>query len=307
MPARIIEVTSNQPGTGKTHVAAALARLLVHEGFHPAPLHLSTRRGDPVACPTGGSVTRAAALLAEACRLLPEPHFDPPAAEAARALGQFSEEFDAIVAESGPGAPPLPGALRLLVHTCPEGLCLDGPWGHARLPLFPRDLMPPEDPDLAALPLFRLGSPRTGVVSLPHYSNFTDFRLLRGSEWIITQAPGVFDFLFLPLTTNPESDFEWLDLVQLKAWLASQHAAGCRFLATGWQPDALPFPVETIPCGLLADFRYLSRLLGRRIPPPLPEEDTLDELASWIGGEPRLAEVRRIVLHGEPIDGGGLR
>ena len=74
-PARLrsLIVTSRREGAGKTHVACALARWLVHEGYAPAPLHLARRSPDRVECPGGGTVSRDAALLAEACRVPPEP------------------------------------------------------------------------------------------------------------------------------------------------------------------------------------------------------------------------------------------
>src|SRR5262245_40996177 len=76
MPARVFVVTSESAGEGKTHVAAGLARWLRSRGHHVVPLHLSSRAGDVLPCPGSGSVSRAAAILAEACGLAPSTDFE---------------------------------------------------------------------------------------------------------------------------------------------------------------------------------------------------------------------------------------
>jgi len=43
--------------------------------------------------------------------------------------------------------------------------------------------------------------------------------------------------------------------------------------------------------GELADYRVLSRVLGRRMAAPLPEEETLERLGEWAGRWRGMAEL----------------
>jgi hypothetical protein len=54
------------------------------------------------------------------------------------------------------------------------------------------------------------------------------------------------------------------------------------------------FEGEPVEEGALQDFRTLSLILGRRMPPPEPEESVLNALASWLermAGAERLREL----------------
>jgi cobyric acid synthase len=276
MSAPVVVITSYQPRAGKTHFAAGLAGWLARSGLRVAPLHLSSRDGDCAPGPGGEAVCRAAAVLAEACGLRPEPEFD----SCWDTLERLCAEYDVVVVES----PEAPGSMPFL-NLCrtAAGISVDG---LGSLPLFTPDLMPAAEPELAALPAWRLGQgPRVGVVSLPHITNFPDFRLFVGSEWLAQPAAGRFDLLFFPATSNPDSDAEWLRETGLDVWLAAQRDAGARLLGCGW----CPLGATALEPGAPADYRAASRLLGRRLSAPLPDEATLERLADWVGALPGLA------------------
>jgi len=281
MSANVLVIASRQAGTGKTHLAAALCRLLRTQGHHVAPLHLSTRTGDPVACPEGGSVTRAAALLAEACGLLPEPWMDSDWGT----LPSLMDPYDTVIVEAGPNAE-IPAPFQpLMVERSGRNLRVDG---GPVLAWFSPDLMPAMHADVAELPLWTVQqAPRAAILSLPHITNFTDFRLVRASEWITVGAPGRFEVVFIPATSNEHFDLEWMKEMGLDAWLDRQRGLGCRLVVTGWDFDN----AERHEPGDLTDHVILSRILRRRVPPPLPDEETLDHLAGWAAGRPELAAV----------------
>jgi hypothetical protein len=73
----------------------------------------------------------------------------------------------------------------------------------------------------------------------------------------------------------------------LDAWLERQRGFGSRLVVTGWDFQH----AERHEPGDLTDHVILSRILGRRVPPPLPSEETLDQLADWAAGRPELAAV----------------
>ncbi|WP_321469994.1 hypothetical protein [uncultured Paludibaculum sp.] len=281
MSAKVISITSRLPQSGKTHVAAALAAWLRNEGRHVAPLHLSTSAGDLFQCPEGGSVSRTTALLAEACGLPPEPLYEAgwPALPALR------QRHDVVIVELPTGGAPPEGieSLELPVRR-------DDGYIHLGqlppVPAFQPDLTPACPDDVAALPPWSLATaPRSGIISLPHLANFSDFRLIRGAEWLTAMAPGRFQFIFLPASLDPRKDLEWLAEAGLDTWIAGQCAGSARLFATGWAyPGA-----ERLETGELADCWKLSRILGRRVPPPLPSEETLDTLARWLLQVPGLA------------------
>lgn len=281
MSAKVIAITSRLPQAGKTHVAAALAAWLRSEGRHVAPLHLSTGGTDPVPCPEGGTVSQPAALLAEACGLPPEPLFE----SGLSALPTLCHRHDVVLVEcnSGETVPPGLEAAELSIRR-ENGLLHLGDLAPIRP--FEPNLTPACPSDVAALPPWSLGTaPRCGIVSLPHLSNFTDFRLLRGAEWLTTGAPGRFPLLFVPASLDPEKDMAWMAETGLDNWLAGQRAAGARLIVTGWDFDG----GERIEPGALADAWILSRILARRVPPALPSEETLDRLAHWLSGAPGMA------------------
>ncbi|MGJ5817426.1 hypothetical protein [Paludibaculum fermentans] len=281
MSAKVIAITSRLPAAGKTHVAAALAAWLRREGRHVAPLHLSHPDGDPYQCPEGGTVSRAAALLAEACGLPAEPVFE----SGWSALPALQARHDVIIAElpAGESAPAGIATLEIPVSRQDASIQLGK---LAPLPLFQPSLTPQPPEDVAALPVWSLiSAPRCGIVSLPHLANFGDFQLLRGAEWLTTGAPGRFQLLFVPGSLQPAKDLDWMREAGLDSWLAAQHSSGARLISTGWAyPDA-----EQLESGALTDNWTLSRLIGRRVPPPLPTEETLDRLGHWLSEAPGVA------------------
>jgi hypothetical protein len=268
---KAVTVYSHRPRAGRTHLLASWARSLFQQGLRVAPLHLAPPHPQRIACPEGGSVSRATAVLAEACGLDPGPPFESAATlESLRA-------FDVVLVEAPKPLPGWPGievdnnGAATLVRA--PGVSFEFPW------LAGVDLMPLPDPELDALPPCRPGAPRVGVVTLPHMDNFTDFLLLRGAEWMTAPLPGRFDVLLLPSTANLGSDQEWLSLQGLDTWIGMQRATGCKVISVGspWAGAA-----KSVEQGALADFRVLSRLLGASVPAPLPDARTLDQLAcAW--------------------------
>lgn len=279
MSAQTIVITSASPGSGKTHVAVALARWLHRHGYHVAPLHLGRRTGDPVACPEGGTVSRAAALLAEACGLAPAVEYEA----GMERLGELQARSDWVVVEAPAGS----STAALRVKRTPGGIEIGG---LGELLLFEPGLMPAHDEATAALPLWTLAAgPRVGVVSLPHIANFGDYGLVRGAEWLAGPGVGRFGVLFLPATSAEESDRAWLRETGLDRYLADQKAAGARLVSSGMSLEG----AERFEPGALSDFRVVSAVLGRRVPPPLPDEETLDRLAEWLHGWAAFPEFRR--------------
>lgn len=281
MSAKVIAISSRLPGAGKTHVAAALAAWFRREGRHVAPLHLSHPDGDPYQCPEGGTVSRAAALLAEACGLPAEPMFEAGWS----ALPELRLRHDVIIAElpAGESAPAGTAALELTVRLQDGAIHLGE---LAPLPLFQPNLTPRCPEDVAALPPWSLiSAPRSGIISLPHLANFADFQLIRGAEWLTTGAPGRFQRIFVPASLEPAKDLDWIREAGLDIWIDGQRNSGARLISTGWAyPDA-----EQIETGALMDNWTLSRILGRRVPPPLPSEETLDRLGHWLSEAPGVA------------------
>jgi hypothetical protein len=283
MSAKVIVISSSMRGAGKTHFAAGLACWLKENGHHAAPLHLSPPAGDPVPCPEGGAVSRAAALLAEASGLMPETLYEA----GWQAMPVLRQRFDTVFVEAAAGAS-IPGDWPVLPLSRDGGQLR--PEGFASLPEFESDLMPLYGEAIAALPPWSLPTaPRCGVVTLPHIDNFSDYQLLRGSEWLTMPAVGRFSDLFLPATTNVASDLEWLEESGLSAWIAAQCATRARLSVCGWDyPGA-----DRCERGDPLDFRYLSTRIGRRVPPPMPDEAILHRLAGWFGEWPSLAEFSR--------------
>ncbi len=286
MPAKVIIVSSALPGAGKTHFAAGLTCWLRQEGHHSAPLHLSGPAGDAVPCPEGGAISRAATLLSEAAGLMPEMIYE----SGWGALAELRQRFDTVVVETAAGSP-VPAEWHTVRLSRSEGRIRPG--GLASLPEFQPDLMPGYGTELEALPAWRLADgPRCGVITLPHMDNFSDYQLLRGSEWLTAPAVGRFANLFLPATANVASDLEWLAETGLAAWISAQRAAGARLSVCGWDYEGATHCERGDPL----DFRFLSAFLRRRISPPLPDEQMHGRLAEWFGRWPTLGEFARACL-----------
>ncbi|MBI5084208.1 MAG: hypothetical protein HZB13_06380 [Acidobacteria bacterium] len=279
MSSKIITITSAEPGSGKTHVAAALSRWLYRHGYQVAPMHLGPQNGDPVACPEGGTVSRAAALLAEACGLAPAVEYEA----GLEGLKELQAKSDWVVVEAPAGASDSGVGGQRRAGRIEIG-------GLGELPQFEPYLMPSHGAETAALPLWTLLSgPRVGVVSLPHIDNFKDYSLIRGAEWLAGPGVGRFGVLLLPATSAEESDRAWLQDTGLERFLLDQTAAGARLVSSGMNLAG----AERFAPGALSDFRVVSAVLGRRMPPPLPDEETLDRLAEWLQDWPAFAEFRR--------------
>ncbi|MGD0578243.1 MAG: hypothetical protein ABSC08_04880 [Bryobacteraceae bacterium] len=280
MPAHIVSMTSSAPGAGKTLVAAALCRWL-RRGHHPVcPF---------VACGDGRPDARSLQVLACAAGLLETL---APAGGTAE-LAALAEQWDYLVVECGPGVEPPPGPHFDLLSASASGFeLLDAVSGETLLvPSHDTSALFPEiPPALARLPEWTYqNAPRVGIISLPHLSNFADFRLFRGAEWISSPPPGLFHLLIVPASADEDFDRGWLSAAGLDAWLQGQREQGCSVLCT-----ASPlFPGQTVTVGALQDFRAASIALGRRLSPPDPEESELDALAVWIeqyAGAARLRE-----------------
>lgn len=278
---RVFAVAARQRGAGKTHVAIGLARWLSNQGYAVAPLHLSTREGDLLGCPGGGAISRAAALLAEACRVPPDPMHD----SGWEALATLARSCDFVVAET-----PLDEASRyaaevLEVERTPAGPRING----GLLPWFEPGLMPEADPALAGLAPWEFATrPRIAVVSLPHLDGFSLLEHARGAEWLAAPGPGNFDVILVPPTFHAVSDAAWLKESGLEAWLAAQAARGATLVSCEWEAAG----ARMVSRETLADYRQMSRILGRRLPAPLPGEETYERLAAWFAAWDGLAGFR---------------
>lgn len=247
-------------------VATGLARSFVRQGFTVLPWCPAPGEGD---CP------RTLAILADACRTFPDSDFQSPGPEVP-ALFQTADLTVALT-------PPSDGAATLSVATDDLGIDLQLPGGGpASLPHPRIDALIPEiPPEIAALPLYRPGLPRYGVISVPHIEHFGDYLVLRGAEWIATPTHGKFDAVFFPLTSHPESDREWLSLQGLDEWLFTQRALGCKLYSTG---TPLIQHTTDLPRETLLSPAALSAVLGVRLPAPLPDDHVLEALADWWDG-----------------------
>lgn len=280
MPAHIVSVTSRSPRAGKTLLAAALCRWL-HLGHHPVCPFVLWADGRPGA--------HSLHILAHAAGLLESqaPAGGPPA------LAALAERWDYLVVECGPAMEPPPGPRFDLLNAPAAALeVLDVLSAEIWLaPLCDASALFPEiSTEVARLPEWtHRNAPRVGIVSLPHLRNFADFRLFRGAEWIASPPPGLFHLLVVPASTDEGFDRQWLAEAGLDAWLERQREQGCSILNTGTRICAGDIVAE----GELRDFRAASLALGRRLPPPDPEESEFDALAAWLerhAGAARLRE-----------------
>lgn len=265
-----IVVTSVTAGAGKTHLACALGRWLANQGYHPVPLHLSRSPAGRVGCPGGGTVSRSAALLAEACRVQPAPLFESSWAS----LRDVAAHGDAVIVEAPWEEAQSSGLPLIRVQRTEEGFSVNG----FPLPLFPSALTHAEPPELQALPEWDYATrPRTGVVSLPHLLDFRDLALLRGAEWLAAAGIGQYEFIFVPATANGPHDAAWLEETGLLPWLEEQARGGAAVISCAWQVGG----ARMVERSDLTDYRRLSLLLGRRLAPPMPDDAVFDEMAEW--------------------------
>ena len=280
MSAHVISVTARIPGAGKTLVAAALCRWL-RQGDHPVCPFFAVTEKLPD--------QRSRRVLACAAGLLETL---APAGEEDR-LRALAEQWDYLVVEYASGLEPPPGPRFDLVGACAtafelldavSGETLQAPWIEVSA-LFPE--IPSE---LARLPEWTFqNAPRVGILSLPHLRNFADFRLIRNAEWIASPPPGVFQLLIVPASADEDFDRQWLAGTGLDLWLERQREQGGSILCVG---NSI-LPGRRFDVGALQDFRTASIALGRRLPPPDPEESELDALAIWLercAGADRLRE-----------------
>jgi len=272
MSARLISITSASPRSGKTHLAASIARWLALHGHAVEVLHLGTPGLARVVATDGSILSRPAAVLAEAALVESGSRHEDRSA-----LAGLSAASEYLIIESA-GAE--------LIHRRAEVLRLssaDGAFkleGYGKLPTWNGPPIVPDVPvDVAAMEAWRVGGwPRVGVLTLPNLSNFGDFQIVRGAEWITSPPVGRFAVLFLPATSDPIADKAWLDSQALTPWLVQQRQEGCHVVSIGWNwPGA-----TVIEPGDLPDAVVASRLIGRRLDPPLPAGETLDRLAGWL-------------------------
>lgn len=219
--------------------------------------------------------SRKLAILADACRLFPDEDF----AEPGEAPPGICHKADITVALTSPHG----AAARLTVRRDDLGLDVTLPGNRDVSFPHPRidPLLPEYPPEVAALPLYRVGVPRYGVVSLPHLVHFSDYAMLRAAEWVAAPMPGRFDALFFPLSGDPASDREWLALQGLDEWLFTQRAMGCVLYSTG---EPVTAHTRNLPRETLLSGEELSALLGVRLSPPMPQDEVLEALADWWDG-----------------------
>ena len=284
MSARIVVISSSEPRAGKTHLAAALARWLSTAGHAVEVLHLGRAGEAKVAASDGAVISRNAAILAEAAGVASGARHEKP-----EALGELAAAAEFVLVESaGPGPDGAHASIQL--QRAEGAYRIDG---FGKLPSWSGPaIVPDTPPDVAAMEPFRVGGwPRIGVVTLPHLDNFSDFRLLRGAEWLTAPAPGRFAAVFLPATSDPPADTVWMENQGLAEWLAQQREQGCRVIATGWKAHGS----EVIEAADFQNPATVSRLLGRRVDAPLPDEQVYDRLAGWLASWSRFkALIQRV-------------
>jgi adenosylcobyric acid synthase len=74
------------------------------------------------------------------------------------------------------------------------------------------------------------GSGDVAVISLPHISNLSDFRLIPNARRITRPVDETFTCVILPGTKNTLGDLAWLRRTGLADWLLSQHRRGVRVI-----------------------------------------------------------------------------
>jgi adenosylcobyric acid synthase len=68
------------------------------------------------------------------------------------------------------------------------------------------------------------------IVSLPHISNLSDFRLLAGAQRITRPVERAFTCIILPGTKNTLGDLAWLRATGLADWIVDQHSCGANIV-----------------------------------------------------------------------------
>jgi adenosylcobyric acid synthase len=94
------------------------------------------------------------------------------------------------------------------------------------------------------------------VIALPHISNTSDFRLLRGARRVDQPLDARFACVVLPGTKNTLGDLCWLRETGLATWVLEQHRCGAMIV------------------GLCGGYQ----MLGRRVADPLVVESSLGEM-----------------------------
>lgn len=209
-------------------------------------------------------------MLAEACRVPPEPLFE----SSWDRLRDLAALGDVVIVEA-PWEEALPSGLPLIrVERTAGGLSVNG----FALPLLPFAVTHADAPELEGLPEWEYATrPRTGIVSLPHLLDFGDLALLRGAEWLTAAGIGQFEFLFVPATADAPLDGAWLEETGLLGWLEEQARGGAVVVSCAWKVGG----ARVVERADLADYRRLSLLLGRRLAPPMPGDAVFDEMAEW--------------------------
>lgn len=278
MPAHTISVTSRVAGAGKTLLSAAICRWIRREHHPVCPFSAPGKsRAD----------ARSLQVLARAADLLEKA----APTGGARELANLREQWQYVVVDCGAGFEPPPGPRFELRNASGTGIeildsvsgeSLTAPWYNTST-LFP--VIPAA---VAELPEWTFANaPRVGICSLPNLRNFADFRLFSGAEWLAAPPAGLFQFVLVPATADAAFDRAWLAEVGLDKWIERQRTQGCRVICAG----STLAKGERVQEGELQDFRTVSLLLGRRLPPPDPDEAALDALAVWLE---RVAGVRRL-------------
>lgn len=280
MAAHTISVTSRVAGAGKTLISAAICRWIRREHLPVCPF---------AALGTGQSDRRSLQVLARSADLLEK--FAPSGG--AEELAAIRADWDYVVVDCGPGFEPPAGPRFELCNASGTGIeVLDAVSGdRLRAPWYNASTLFPEIPAaVAALPEWTFASaPRVGICSLPNLRNFADFRLFSGAEWISSPPAGLFQFVIVPATADAPFDRQWLADAGLDKWLDRQRSQGCRVICAG----STLVKGEPVQEGELQDFRTVSLLLGRKLPPPDPEDTALEALAVWlerVAGSRRLRE-----------------
>lgn len=76
-PLRPLLIAGTGSDVGKSVIAAAICRILVQDGYHPAPFKAQNMALNSFATPDGLEIGRAQAVQAEACRLAPHTDMNP--------------------------------------------------------------------------------------------------------------------------------------------------------------------------------------------------------------------------------------
>ena len=269
MAAHTISVTSRVVGAGKTLISAAICRWIRREHHPVCPF---------AALGTGKPDRRSLQVLARSADLLEKSAPSGGVAE----LAAIRADWDYVVVDCGPGFEPPAGPRFELWNASGSGIeildvvsgdKLRAPWYNAST------LFPEIPPAVAALPEWNFASaPRVAICSLPNLRNFADFRLFSGAEWLSTPPAGLFQFVMVPATADAAFDRKWLADAGLDKWIERQKSQGCRVICAG----STLVKGEPVLEGELQDFRTVSLLLGRRLPPPDPDDTALEALAVWL-------------------------